>query len=763
MSFSVPSLALAVLALGCFLALELAGGRLAARTRLVALAGLVGAAFVFHIGLLRWDAEEGLDLRLPPAHLHEVFHYFLGTKYFAEVGHAGLYEAAIVADLEDDAENFRPEAPVRNLATNQLGPRGDVVPRADAVKAPFSPERWEAFKADLALIRDTTQTGYWYRKGYYVDHGYNGTPLVTAILGGLASQESVGTWSYLGFMRVLDPYLVLLVGVVVAAIEGAAAGLLLLFFVFANPMNEYGFVGGGYLRYNYLIALALALLAWRMRRLATCGALFAVAGGLRLFPLAFPAILLARDLLAADRGRRVRANGRLYAGFAGTLLAIFVATSFVDTPDGRNPWMLFADNIAAHAEKPSANRVGLAVPFGYAPSKDRHTRPDELAPLDWRRETRRVLAERRVFHVAAAGVLLALVLVALRREEGPAPYVLGLLAIFACLPLAHYYWAMLGLVPLAVGYDRRVTIALAACLLALAVTASPVVLRDSVDLRFALYSGAIGAFLLVAVGLQWRGARRGATAIAAVSVLALALAGCSGDEPDPEALPPLPANLPTPVGDRFESRLLGFSVEKPGPWSFREGRSSVRTELPERVLELKELWRSIENPGTTPVVEMRLHPEPYERFNPSVRIFDVPMRPGETVESIREIIDLGLPHVLTSVANTRAKYPGFEVLEPASPRKIAGFDGYTMLLFYRWWDKEKKQRFHVIERLSNLRRGQEYWTISEMGPAPEWPGDLRRDFDRIVASISIEPVGALDGIRATKAGLREEAPDAPES
>ena len=46
-----------------------------------------------------------------------------------------------------------------------------------------------------------------------------------------------------------------------------------------TTLNEYGFVGGGYLRYGYLIALALGLVTLHARWLATSGALFAIATG----------------------------------------------------------------------------------------------------------------------------------------------------------------------------------------------------------------------------------------------------------------------------------------------------------------------------------------------------------------------------------------------------------------------------------------------------------------------------------------------------
>ena len=38
--------------------------------------------------------------RHEPLHFHEFFHYYLGSKYFNEVGYLGLYDCTALGDLE---------------------------------------------------------------------------------------------------------------------------------------------------------------------------------------------------------------------------------------------------------------------------------------------------------------------------------------------------------------------------------------------------------------------------------------------------------------------------------------------------------------------------------------------------------------------------------------------------------------------------------------------------------------------------------------
>ncbi len=54
-------------------------------------------------------------------HYHEFFHYYLGSKYFAELGYTGLYDCVVVAELNAGRGDEVSGRWIRDLTTNELG------------------------------------------------------------------------------------------------------------------------------------------------------------------------------------------------------------------------------------------------------------------------------------------------------------------------------------------------------------------------------------------------------------------------------------------------------------------------------------------------------------------------------------------------------------------------------------------------------------------------------------------------------------------
>lgn len=694
------------------------------RLRALLLAGLAGLALVFHLELVRADESGELHWSAPLPHPNEYLHHFLGTKYFPEVGHAGLYEAGVLADWEDDRGSFRPDAAVRDLRSYRLVRRSSVVADAERIRSRFEPERWESFKRELAVLRATAPPAFWHETGYFIDHGYNGTPLITAISGGLASQPVLDTATFIELARFLDLYLLALLALGVCALEGAAAGLGFAFFLLINPLNDNDFVGGAYLRYNYLVALALAFLSLRRGWLGASGAFFAVSGLLRIFPLVFPGLLLARDLIPSDRATRLRRHAKLYASFAATGLALLGVTSLLATPDGRNPWLAFAGNLLMHAETFGGNQIGLQVPLRYSAANDVRIGPDEMmAPPEWRAETSRVLRERRVPLALTGVVLVAVALFSLRRERDGDLFFAGLLMLFAAMPLAHYYYAMLGLTPLVCGAERRRLLLLAGALLMISFSAWPGLLPGSQDLRFAVFSLLVLGFLLAALA-PWRGARAlGAAAAAALVVVA----GC-GEPKQPIRI----------EGDRVESRALGFGVTKPSGWVFLPA-SSLRHDEDERVVDEEELFSLFDEPALTPLVVMSTRADPRPGIDPVVRVRVVPIKPGQTKAGVAFLLSKPVSVQIHFMRETRRRtHPDVVERAGAEDFELAGLEGARMRLGYAVEDASGARRA-VEERLYHARQGTTYWWIEQVAPAPI-PPELEQAFDGILASLRIDPL-----------------------
>lgn len=706
---------------------------LSARSQAIALSALAVLALLFHLHVPRED--DGLRWSAPYPHVNEYLHHYLGTRYFNEVGYTGLYAAGVLADWEDDREHFRGDAPMRDLATYRLVPRSSVLAEAETIRSHFAPERWTAFKRDLAVLRGTAPPAFWHGSGYFVDHGYNGTPLVTAISGGLASQPWLDTRSFIDLARFLDLYLIGLLVVAVAALEGAVAGLTFAFFLFANPLYDSDFVGGAYLRTEYLVFLALALLALRRGWLATSGACFAFSGLLRIFPLVFPGLLLLRDLVPRDRAQRLRRRARLHASFALTALVLLGVTSLQPGPERRNPWLDFADNLRLHAGTFGGNQIGLQVPFRYSPAADVRGGADAtLAPPDWSAELARTLAGRRIPLALCAVALLAVALWSLRRQWASDAscadvFFAGLLILFAAVPLAHYYYAVLGLIPLVGPGDLRRQILLAAALLALTISAAPGLLPGSQDLHFAVFSVEVGVFLLLAVlvgaGLTRAGRRSAALATAAFTVV-LAGSGCS-----PESKPFVPIR-----GDQAVSHALGFAITKPSDWVFLPV-SSLRHDRGERAVTIEEIYDLFDKPAVTPLLEMAPRAEPRPGVDPVVRVRAVPLKPGLGQRTEQMLFSKPVTVTILSMRDTRERdHPELTVKAPAEAFSFAGRSGARMRLAYTEQGADGTPH-PVEERLYHAIQGRTMWWVEMVAPAPMSP-EIEQNFDRILTSLRID-------------------------
>jgi hypothetical protein len=693
------------------------------RVRIAVLGVLVSVAFLAHLDLLRSARGGDLSIQEPLPHLHEIFHYYLGTKYFAELGYTGLYEATVLADFEDAPERFVPDAPVRDLTDNRMVDRATLLSASSRTRAAFDEARWTGFKRDLSILRDINTPEFWNARGYTVDHGYNATPLVTALLGSLANQELTDSGSFLGTVRVLDPYLLALVGVVFGALEGAVAALFFLFFLFANPMNEYAYVGGAYLRYNYLIALALALIALRQRWLVASGVFFAAAGWLRIFPLVFPGLLLLRDLAGPGWRARLATQAPLHASFAVTSLLFVAGSSFVATPDGRNAWQSFAETIAIHAQSPSVNRVALEVPFSYAPEKDRH-REGRGSADEWVAETRQVLGARQLPFRIAQGVLVLAALFAMRR--GPPEEVLlpGLLILFALTPMSHYYWAVLGLVPLAVRDPRRLLF-LTLLFLGMALTLMPGLFRDSLDLCFTILSFQVLVFLLAMLSPLARAAR--------ATVIACAMCGLACSPADKPVDAPASVHERTLTGDVYRSTTLGVAISKTPEWSFLP-----ETSLPvdgERSDDRDELWEVLDRPAVIPIVTFAAQDAGED--GPLVRLRAIPIRADDSDQAVALMTSLALEKNIRQALNPRAKHLDLTIKDEPAGLEVSGRKAAEMVVTYRRRIDEGSGPA-VEERIVHFRRGATFFWLEMLAPAPV-DASVAANFDRILASVQIDP------------------------
>jgi hypothetical protein len=370
-------------------------------------------------------------------HYPDVAHYYLGSKYVAELGYDDLYVAMLRAEKEKFGELSSPEA--RDLLTNELVPSNELLLTSAPVRARFSDARWEDFTKDVAWFRQSLGPQY---AGILRDHGYNPSPAWTLVGGTIASLVPAGSGTGILTLTLLDPLLLILVFAAVGRTYGRIPLLYAMTSFFLVFGAGFAWTGGSFLRQMWFTGIIGAACALEKKREGIAGALLAIAAALRIFPAAFMAGPVLVRLWEAKESRTVpRSLVRLVAGFAATLAFVFTLTATL--PRGLGHWNEFRADLAVHAGTPAPNLVGLTQVLAWKPG------PEEvdLAEL-------RALWERRsTIHRVQAIVLLPLALAAVvllaRGAGGAESIALAAPLLFIALIPAAYYWAFLPIVALA--------------------------------------------------------------------------------------------------------------------------------------------------------------------------------------------------------------------------------------------------------------------------------------------------------------------------
>jgi hypothetical protein len=434
-----------------------------------------------------------------PIHWHETFHYFVGAKYLPELGYTRLYDATWVAGRELGA--FAQIRQVRDLTTYALCDVTSI--EAEAVRARFTPARWQAFKRDLLVFGPRIK--HWDQ--LLIDHGYNDPPPRALALHALVRWVPASPIA-LGVLTSLDYVIVLVAFWAVRRAFGGLAASLTFAFLALSFFARFDFIGGSPLRWDWVGALLLGVAAFARGAGAVAGLGFGYAVLARLFPVLLLVPLLVTWAHTRLIGARDIALTRCLTAAAALGLAVVLALAAV--PATRELSTEFVTKIEQHNRGVYTNHVGLGslIVFHNTPWVER---PDGtvFAPHD------AALAARPapwVLPAAAALYFLAALPLILRARPLPSMMYAVPLVFFALSPAGYYYSFLVLLVLLPWHEDAADPLRLVAMgLLALLGAAGYALEILSADLLPLFYNASIqlGVFLLCWLGLEYlRLARR---------------------------------------------------------------------------------------------------------------------------------------------------------------------------------------------------------------------------------------------------------------
>lgn len=370
-----------------------------------------------------------------------VYHYYMGAKYFEELGYTDLYDATLQADSE--GENYwRDIRRVRNLRTYEKEERALRGSPYDPAAA-FDPERWQEFQRDVEALSRQRSPKAW--RGIFVDRGYNASPVWTVVGGALAKLAPADRPIALKILCSLDLLLLAATFWLIWRTFGGWAAALVLLLLTLSPVNSNRFVGG-FLQYDWFCAVAASACFYRRKRLVVAAGAMSYAVLTRIFPLLFVVAGLVPIVATWWRTRRIpRPPMRFAIAFVGwCFVGLLVSLANGRGVDG---WREFVSGIRVHKEHHAygERRVGL-----------QHLLTHEIGSLeiDESRAERKAGFEHQkgVYYAAAAGLTAFFLYVAARQRSWNAR-LLGLVPIFVVFVTSRYYWAYLALLPL--GGGRR--------------------------------------------------------------------------------------------------------------------------------------------------------------------------------------------------------------------------------------------------------------------------------------------------------------------
>jgi hypothetical protein len=372
-------------------------------------------------------------------HRHELYHYYLGSKYSDEVGYVRLYECTLIAEWENAEGNeaLRKEIrkrELRDLRVNLIKPVTDsyVFTNPGECKGRFTPERWEAFKKDINWFYESARGDYW--ENMQKDHGYNPPPVWTMAGKFFANFAPAGD-VFFKWLASIDVFLQLGCVLLLHWAFGARVMMVATLFWGVNGAANFYWTGGAFLRQDWIFFFVASLALARKRYFALSGAALTYSTLLRVFPMlayfgwfVIIGIEVFRRIQKHLRGEPLPGRGigrwlhpdhqRL---LAGCIVAVGVLVPLSVVVVGPDSYVDFAKHtLHTHNTTPLTNHMGLKSMVAHDwDSRMRFGRNDALDdPFQgWKQGRIDRNNDRRLFRHAITGIVALWTIWALRRTK----------------------------------------------------------------------------------------------------------------------------------------------------------------------------------------------------------------------------------------------------------------------------------------------------------------------------------------------------------
>ncbi len=354
------------------------------------------------------------------------FHYYLGAKYFNELGYDGLYEQAVLADHQNK-QHWKKLGYIRNLYTYAFEP-----PAAETRtrRAEWTDARWQQFSKDVEYFYPKLRRRW---EEVLTDRGYNATPTWNTT-GWILSHLPATRWG-LAVYGSVDAVLLLAAFGFFAWTFGPVWGLLAAAWCLLFYGNQGHLIGRPFL-HDYLAAMLVFAAAVQRGQNRLAGVSLAYAAMVRIFPGFFLGGLAIWTALRWLRTRQVPVFTRQFMP-AFALTCVLLAGYGCLNGRGAHAWPEFLNDISMHTDdhRFGGRRIGLQHFFTH----------DMSAGFEFTAKYRRRDAwkKQETLWTVCAGLMCLLWLGATLRINDNDPMdamLLSMAVVFAVIVLSRYYW-----------------------------------------------------------------------------------------------------------------------------------------------------------------------------------------------------------------------------------------------------------------------------------------------------------------------------------
>ncbi len=427
----------------------------------------------------------------------DAFNYFMVPRYYGELGYTQSYNCAMTAQME--RERRLPKR-MRDLSTNRMAPvREQVTPEVqERCRALFGKERWARYVEDIDTYRSWFSQRRW--DHWFIDHGYNGTPVRSFFAGFIADRVPVSIEA-LSLLALLNSLVVTAMLILLVRVFGWRMGLLFAALFAVNYPDRF-ILAGAFLRYFWLASLVAGAAMLARKRYGWAAGLLVFSGMFQVFPVLFLAGMGLKIAYEIYQRRRLLPDHRRFI-LSGLITAAVLFALSLSAGRGLTGWREFMHQMDLNSGRMATGRIGHLYNFLYP----KEIRRDEKRG-DYRDKVRRAKSEAVIGPVTLWNlkslttllILVAAILLIGKTNETEYTLILGFALFFMLFSTVRYYYAGLVGFPLVFHRHMRGLPGQVYFLLMLAVMAAGYLLQPDTIYSFVYNTVLTAAFTAMLVG-----------------------------------------------------------------------------------------------------------------------------------------------------------------------------------------------------------------------------------------------------------------------